>query len=86
MCVVGCALHVCRGEERWGVSQLGIYVMTSVGGHIRRQKLKPNGETKAGRGCEFYGAWRVCVCVCVCVCVHGDERHTLRTIEVMCSS
>lgn len=27
-------------------------------GHISRQKLKPNGETKERRGCVFYG---VCV-------------------------
>lgn len=38
------------------------------GGHLRRQKLKPNGETKARRGREFYGAWRVCASVSVGVC------------------
>lgn len=43
------------------------------GGHIRRQKLKPNGETKAGRGCEFYGACRASVCVCVCVAIGMKE-------------
>lgn len=46
------------------------------GGQIRRQELKPNGETKARRGCMCYG-------VCVCVCPgHPEDIRCVRQLTI----
>lgn len=58
-----------------------IYVMTSAGVTSEDRSRSQMLKQRRGVAASFMAPG-----ICVCVCVHRDERHTLRTAEVMCSS